>query len=129
MSTTRYKNGRHVIERWDNVFAVLDAEPRRQIVTSLLDSDGSVPLPESAINPNAPADPEQLRLELYHKHLPKLAEYGFVEWEDDPLVAKRGPQFEKVAIVFEALHAHAGSIPDSLVVGCQRLEREREMPS
>ncbi len=126
MTVTRFQNGQRVIEKWDDVFGVLDAEPRRQIVASLLDSGGSVPLPESAINPDAPPDPEQLRMELYHKHLPVLAEHGFIEWEEDPLVAERGPRFEEVAAVFEALHAHAESMPDSLVVGCRRLERERE---
>ena len=127
MTGTRFENGRRVIEKWDDVFSVLDAEPRRQIVISLLDTDGAVPLPESAINPNAPADPEQLRVELHHKHLPMLAEHGFIEWESDPLIAAPGPRFEEVAAVFEALHAQAASVPDSLVVGCQRLEREREL--
>lgn len=127
MTETRFENGRHAIEKWDDVFTVLDAEPRRQIVVALLDADRPAPLPESAINPNAPADPAQLRVELYHKHLPMLAEYGFVEWETDPLLVEPGPRFEEVAAVFEALHAHVDSIPDSLVVGCQRLEREQEI--
>ncbi|QSG02622.1 hypothetical protein [Natranaeroarchaeum sulfidigenes] len=118
MSGTRFNNGRRVIEKWNDVFSVLDAEPRRQIVTSLLDADGSVPLPESAVNPNASPDPKELRLELYHKHLPVLAEHGFIEWEADPFVAERGPRFGEVAIVFEALYTHVESIPDSLVIGC-----------
>ncbi|WP_123538794.1 hypothetical protein [Halosimplex salinum] len=128
MVSTRYDNGRQIIENWDAVFRALSAEPRRQLVVSLSDApaDGSVPLPESAVNPNVPADPKSLRRELHHTHLPMLADLGFVEWEREPLVAARGPQFEQVAAVFEALHSNATAIPDSLVVGCQRLEEEQQ---
>lgn len=125
---TRIENGRRVIERWDRVFDAISAEPRRQIIVALLDSEPEqpVPLPESAANPNVPADPERLRTDLHHRHLPMLAEMWFVEWESDPFTAVRGPNFDEVAVVFEALQAHATDVPDSLVIGCQRLERERQ---
>ncbi|GAA0673384.1 hypothetical protein ACFQDG_13825 [Natronoarchaeum mannanilyticum] len=123
-----YRNGEQVIDRWDDVFEALSAEPRRQLVVSLLDAEPaeSVPLPESAVNPNVPPDREALRRELHHHHLPKLADLGIVAWEEDPLVASRGPRFDEAAVVFEALHSTATELPDSLVVGCQRLERERQ---
>jgi hypothetical protein len=124
----RIENGRRVVEGWDRVFSALSAEPRRQLIVSLLDAppNQSVSLPESATNPNIPADPEQLRLELSHRHLPMLADLGFLEWERDPLIASRGPKFDEVAVVFNALHATATDIPDSLVIGCQRLEQEEQ---
>jgi len=127
MTQARYRNGRRVIDRWDDVFAALSAEPRRQIVLSLLDAapSESVPLPESAVNPNVPPDPKELRRELHHRHLPMLADLEFVTWDRDPLVAVRGPRFEQVAAVFDALQSTAADVPESLVVGCQRLERER----
>ncbi|GAB3669118.1 hypothetical protein [Halopiger thermotolerans] len=128
MSSVRFENGKRVIRNWDRVFEAVSAEPRRQIIVSLSDvsPDGSVPLPERAINPNAPADPEPLRRDLFHRHLPLLADYEFVEWEAEPLVASRGPRFAEVAAVFEALQSSAVALPDSLVIGCQRLEQERQ---
>ncbi len=128
MTQLRYRNGERVIDRWDDVFEALSAEPRRQLVVSLLDAapSESVPLPESAVNPNVPPDPEELRRELRHRHLPKLSDLGFVAWEQDPLVASRGPRFDEAAVVFEALQSNAIELPDSLVIGCQRLERERQ---
>ncbi|SEV99838.1 hypothetical protein [Natrinema salifodinae] len=124
----RAENGQRVIEGWDTVFKALAAEPRRQLIVSLVDApaDQPVPLPESAINPNVPADPERLRQELRHQHLPLLGDQGFINWETDPLIASRGPQFDHVSVVFKALHETSTDIPDSLVIGCQRLERERQ---
>jgi hypothetical protein len=123
-----YENGGQVSENWDTVFKSLSAEPRRQLLVSLLDAppDQPVPLPESAAMPNCPPDPDVLCVELYHAHLPMLAEMGFITWETDPLVASRGPQFDEVAVVLDALHSMAASIPDSLVVGCQRLVQEQQ---
>lgn len=122
------KLGERVSENWDTVFRSLSAEPRRQLVVSLLDAPPgeSVPLPESAAMSARKVDPEALRAELYHVHLPILAENGFIGWETDPLVAFRGSKFDRVAVVFDALHSAATEIPDSLVVGCRRLEREKE---
>ena len=131
MTGVRFENGKRVIRGWNAVFKALSAEPRRQLVVSLLDSpaDRSVPLPESAANPNVPPNPDDLRRELFHRHLPMLADMGVVEWELEPFVASRGPRFNEVAVVFDALQAEATDIPDSLVLGCQRLERERELQS
>jgi len=128
MTQPRYRNGKQIIGRWNDVFEALSAEPRRQLVVSLLDAEPSesVPLPESAVNPNVPPDAETLRRELHHHHLPKLADLEFVTWDRHPLVASRGPRFDEAAVVFEALHSTATELPDSLVVGCQRLERERQ---
>lgn len=129
MTEARFDNGKRVIERWDRVFEAVSAEPRRQLLVSLMDAGATdaVPLPESAINPNVPADPERLRVRLYHEHLPMLAEREFVEWETEPLRAFRGARFDEVAVVFDALHSRATDIPDSLVIGCQRLEAERQI--
>lgn len=124
----RLENVCRVVERWDHVFTALSSEPRRQLVVSLLDAPPGepVPLPESAQNPDIPADPDRLRQQLYHQHLPLLADHGFVEWDVEPLVASRGPDFQEVAAVIEALYENANELPDTLVTGCQRLEREQQ---
>jgi len=128
MVAVRIDNAKNVIERWDELLRALAADPRRQIAISLLDTPpgASVSLPEHAVNPNVPVDPEETRRALRHKHLPLLADLGFVEWGTDPLVASRGPRFDEVAVLFESLYGSATNLPDSLVVGCQRLEAERQ---
>lgn len=127
MTQKRVRYGTRTVERWNRVFEAASAEPRRQLIVALLDrpQGHSVPLPESVADPDIPVDREVLRQELLHSHLPMLADMEFVKWDTDPFVAARGPRFDEIAVVFEALHSHSADIPDSLVVGCRRLERER----
>ncbi|MFC4247326.1 hypothetical protein ACFOZ7_09995 [Natribaculum luteum] len=131
MTTAPFRDGKRVIRRWNRAFSAVSTEPRRQLIVALLDApaDDTVLLPGSAMNPNDPRDLETLRRELRHTHLPMLADAGFVEWDTDPLVASRGPRFDEVAVIFEALHENATSLPDQLVSGCRRLERERRSQS
>jgi hypothetical protein len=111
--SVRFDNGRRVIERWDRVFEAVSAEPRRQLIVSLLDAEegDSVPLPESGINPNVPVDAEEFRAQLYHTHLPKLAEWDFIEWERDPLRAFRGSRFDEVAVVSKSCNSRQAKFP------------------
>ena len=116
-----------MIERWDTVFQALGAEPRRQIVLSLMEApeDRALSLPEAANPSYLREDPTELTTELIHSHLPELADGGFVEWESEPFTVSRGPAFEEAAIVFEALQDRADAIPPQLAEGCQRLEEKR----
>lgn len=131
MALVRFDDGTRVSERWDQVFRAVSAEPRRQVIGSLLDApaDEAVLLPESADSDHVQKSPEELRIDLYHRHLPLLADLGFIEWETDPLVAVRGPRFDEVAAVFEVLSSSATELPESLIVGCRRLERARDRGS
>lgn len=120
--------GEYAIERWDRVFTALSAEPRRQLVAALADTppERRVLLPQAAMSPEVPPDPERLRINLQHRHLPLLEDGGFIEWTAEPFRAARGPAFGEVAVVLKSLHERAEAIPDTLVDGCQRLERERK---
>lgn len=122
-----HTQGRAVIDRWDRVFSALAAEPRRQLIVALNDipPENNVLLPEAAMSPTVPPQRDQITLELKHHHLPMLAEHGYVEWTETPFRASRGPNFDDVGIVFDALHDRAQLMPDRLVTGCKRLEEER----
>lgn len=117
-----------MIKRWDQVFEVLGAEPRRQLIIALNDtpSESRVHLPEAAISPVVSVDRKEFTLQLKHHHLPLLEEHGYIQWTVTPFRAGRGPHFDDVAIVFDALQGLASEIPDRLVHGCRRLESERE---
>lgn len=110
--------------RWDQLFEVLSAEPRREIVNSLLDEprERRLPLPEAAVSPNQSVDHETLAIELRHHHLPKLADAGYVRWEEDPFCVQRGPYFDEPALIVETVTESMDEIPDSLMDDCKVLQ-------
>ncbi len=128
MPDRHQQDPKRVAHRWDRVFDALSAEPRRQIVDALMDvpDGGWVQLPDAAATPAVETDPETLRVELQHHHLPLLADGGYVEWERTPFSATRGPRFDEVRIVLEGVYANATDVPDRLVVGCRTLEQQVE---
>lgn len=128
MTIDRFEGEERVVERWERVFAALTAEPRRNLIVALVDAGTGQPvdLPEAAMSPALTSDRRVVHYHLHHRHLPMLAESGFVEWEAEPFRAWRGPNFEDVAIVVRSLYESVGEIPDRLVFGCRRLELERE---
>ena len=117
-----------VIERWNHLFEVLSAEPRRQLVVTLMDSDPNewVPLPMAAQSPAVPIDADALALELHHRHLPMLEDGEFIDWTREPFEATRGDRFEELSAVLASLHRNADTLPLQLVEGCYRLEYERD---
>lgn len=128
MAGTSISDRRRMIERWNTIFRALTAEPRRQLVVSLMEAKPGreLSLPEAANPPYLLRDPETLYSELIHSHLPVLEDAGLIEWRREPLCAKRGPQFAEVATVIEAIHHNASALPPSLREGCQRLEEHSQ---
>lgn len=51
-------------------------------------------------------DPEVARGELSHAHLPKVADLGYINWDPDAEMVRRGAKFGDVAPVFELLGSH-----------------------
>ncbi|SDR28936.1 hypothetical protein [Natronobacterium texcoconense] len=127
MSLDRERRHDRAASRWNDVFEVLAAEPRRQLVDALvaIEDDGYVSLPAAAESPNRPSNPDEIRVQLRHHHLPRLEDGGYVEWQRDPFRASRGERFEEVEVVLEALYANVSAIPDQLVDDYRPLERQR----
>ncbi|KTG18023.1 DUF7344 domain-containing protein [Haloferax profundi] len=55
---------------------------------------------------------EHLQLELYHIHLPKLADAGFIDWDRDSGVITRGPRFGEIEPLLRLMHNHQDELPD-----------------
>lgn len=129
MTSHRRQEAEEAIRRWDRVFEALSAAPRRHLVDELaaVPDGGSVSLPDAAMPPaGAASEPEGLRIDLHHRHLPMLADAGYIEWQREPFQAVRGPQFDEVAVVLEGLYANAGAVPEHLLAACPTLEHEHE---
>lgn len=96
----------------DELFACLSHPTRRRIVTTLAADN---PRDESEFECAAfrPDDepPERFRIHLYHEHLPKLAENGYIEWDRESDTVTRGPAFEEVRPVITLMDEHQDELP------------------
>jgi hypothetical protein len=57
-------------------------------------------------------DLDLLGTELYHVHLPRLAEAGYVEWDRDLESVRRGPNFGEVAPLLALMRERREALPD-----------------
>lgn len=97
---------------YDNVFDALTASHRRQLLTKLLSSPQYVPKPSGISREIVEADENLLQMYLsssqtitevdeysvsmHHIHLPTLAEYGFIEWDQNDNLVVQGHRFDEI---------------------------------
>jgi len=55
---------------------------------------------------------DRLKLEIHHRHLPKLAKARFIDWDRDSGVITRGPRFDEIAPLIELMVNHRDELPD-----------------
>lgn len=53
----------------------------------------------------------EMRTTLYHRHLPKLAEAGYIEWNRDTDTIRRGPNFDEIGPVLRLMADHEDELP------------------
>lgn len=51
------------------------------------------------------------RIELTHSHLPKLEQYGFIDWEADDLTVEPGPRWDEIEPLLSVLYTHLNGPP------------------
>ncbi|MFP9191480.1 transcriptional regulator [Natrialbaceae archaeon A-CW1-1] len=94
----------------DAFFEALSDIERRRILVDLL-----VPSPQTDGGTLAVGAVEQQTTEshvaLYHTHLPKLADCGFIRWDRDSNEVTKGPRFEDVRPLLEAIDDQAEELP------------------
>ena len=101
---------RHSPAEYDALGRQFDAlgDPlRRRLVVDLLSVDGSGDPVELSIDGERAGS---RAVELHHAHLPRLAEFGYVVWEESPLVVRRGPRIGEIEPLLELLDEHSESL-------------------
>lgn len=94
------------------LIALADAH-RRRLLTRLVEDS---PRPEVAVlkeMAESRAEVEKPQLRMYHVHLPKLEDWGFVEWDRDDHVVTAGPNFGEIRPVVELLQEYETKRPES----------------
>ncbi|QSW99004.1 hypothetical protein [Haloterrigena alkaliphila] len=112
----------------DHIFDALADEYRRELLVSLLDhASHRVSKPAGVSWAVAESNDELLRrhlsssraipdadeelLRAHHVHLPKLADYEYIEWNRDENRVTRGPQFDEIRPVVELLDDRRDELP------------------
>jgi hypothetical protein len=89
----------------DLALAALSSPTRRRLISTLMERE-PVPITAVASDGGVPSDvtaESDVALSLRHVHLPKLESAGYVSWEPETGTVSRGPSFNSVGDVLQAL--------------------------
>ena len=85
---------------------------RRRILTRL---DRANPRDESSFSTDSVANDDEdetlVAIDVHHRHLPKLAEAGFVDWDRESNAVRRGPRFDEIAPLLELENRYRDELP------------------
>lgn len=97
--------------RLDDLFDALGDSHRRRLLVALLQHNPQADTGSSADGLLSEEPSDALELQLYHTHLPKLEERGYVEWDREAHTVSVGPAFDEVRPVLELLDEHSDELP------------------
>jgi hypothetical protein len=97
----------------DEVLNALAHIQRRKLLTALLTHNPQKD--ESATIDSDESEDEELAqlIQMRHVHLPKLEDYGFINWDQNNNEVSKGPNFDKIRPVLELLTNHEEELPDN----------------
>lgn len=96
----------------DDLFEVLSHGYRRCILRTLANPDRRTAEGIGAIlRSEEEGEPDILELELRHNHLPKLDDYGLVDWDPETETLARGPRFGEVEPFLDIVDENRDDIP------------------
>lgn len=96
----------------DRLFDTLRHPYRRRILL-LLSEQSSRGQDEFHVEELQTVDDEinRLTIELYHNHLPKLADAGYIEWDESTDIICRGDKFDEIGSLLELMEDHKEELP------------------
>lgn len=95
----------------DDVFEALADIHRRELLVSVLIQTQQADTVVFDAKPYGESFDEVSYTEMYHIHLPKLADCGFIEWNREELEITEGPNFDEIRPLLELLNGHEEELP------------------
>lgn len=96
----------------DDHFDALADEQRREVLLAILDHN---PRDDRSVTATVRANEERARAtELHHVHLPKLKEYGLINWDRERHEVTKGPLFDQIRPLLVLLEENQDELVESL---------------
>jgi hypothetical protein len=92
------------------VDALADVQ-RRKLLVALLEHNPQDDRPVVIEDSESGSDAVSRLMLMKHTHLPKLVDYGFIEWDEDTHAVMKGPKFEEIRPLLELLENHQDELP------------------
>jgi len=92
----------------DRIFDVL-RDRRRRLILRLV-KQGTVEH-ESDVMMRGQESETTVQIDLRHTHLPKLAEAGYIEWDQATGSISKGPRFDEIEPLLDLIERHADELP------------------
>ena len=104
------ENIRQTLSFDDMVDALADVQ-RRKLLVALLEHNPQDDTPVVIADSESDADAVERLVTMRHVHLPKLADYGFIEWNEETHEVTKGPKFDEIRPLLELLDDHEDELP------------------
>ncbi len=97
----------------DDALDALAHVQRRKLLVALLDHNPQDDSPVVIAPHETDAEAMMRIMKMDHVHLPKLVDYGFIEWDRDKNEVAKGPNFDEIRPMLELLDDHHDELPES----------------
>lgn len=84
---------------------------RRKLMVALLEHNPQDDTPVIVADSEGESDAVERLISMHHVHLPKLADYGFIEWNEETHEVMKGPKFDEIRPLLELLESHDDELP------------------
>jgi len=100
---------------WDTLCECLKAKPRRRILTGIAAKEPMETVHFTAVRGDESDPGTPIHAEYVHHHLPKLAEAGYIVWDDQTYEISQGPRSAEIEPFLELVQTHSDRLPDGWV--------------
>ena len=96
---------------FDDMVDALANIQRRKLLISLLEHNPQDDSPIVIADSDSEATAVERLVTMQHTHLPKLVDYGFIEWDEETHEVRKGPKFDEIRPLLELLDDHEDELP------------------
>lgn len=99
----------------DDIMEAMAHIQRRKLLLALLEENPQDDKPVVVADSDSETAAIGRLISMNHVHLPKLVEYGFIEWDQETHEVMKGPQFDEIRPLLELLDDHEDELPDDWI--------------